>query len=95
MMYPNLDGTEPCRQTDPELFFPPIGANKKQIEVAKAICARCHIQSECLDYALGIRLAGVWGGHTNLERRRIANKRRIAQREITTVIEEPSEQLTA
>ncbi len=64
-----------CRQagTDPELFFPvsesgPAAA--RQIAAAKAICARCPVAEQCLDWALlAGESAGIWGGTTPDERR--------------------------
>jgi hypothetical protein len=45
--------------------------------VARAICARCPVRVECLDYALevGDPLLGVWGGTSKLERRRMRGTR--------------------
>lgn len=45
-------------------FFP--GPSEKA-ERAKAICRRCLVRDECLDYALGQPdLAGVWGGRASV-----------------------------
>ena len=40
---------------------------------AKAICARCPVRGECLNYALsvGSSLQGVWAGTSQQERRRL------------------------
>ena len=68
-----------CASADPELFFPISysGPALRQVAQAKAICARCPIQRECLRYALGARsIQGVWGGMTEEERRRLPRKRR-------------------
>ena len=68
-----------CAQTDPAIFFPPASASPKQ---AKAICAKCPVINECLQYALSTlsvraannhdvsarTLVGVWGGTTYGER---------------------------
>jgi WhiB family transcriptional regulator, redox-sensing transcriptional regulator len=48
-----------CKDADPELFFPPMGGSTDQ---AKAICGRCFVRAECLDYALDHGSWGVWGG---------------------------------
>lgn len=55
-----------CREVDPELFFPQEGSNPR---VAKTICARCSVESECLDFAMLWDVVGVWGGTTEKERR--------------------------
>lgn len=61
-----------CRDVDPELFFP-IGTSGPallQAEQAKAVCRRCPVTDECLQWALEHgEDAGVWGGMTELERR--------------------------
>jgi WhiB family redox-sensing transcriptional regulator len=63
-----------CRDEDPDLFFP-IGsgpAAQAQIADAKAICARCPVVRECLEWALETgQDAGVWGGLTEEERRQL------------------------
>src|SRR5918912_700026 len=76
-----------CRDEDPELFFP-IGTSGPavlQVEQAKAVCRRCTVTDECLQWALETgQDAGVWGGMSEDERR--ALKRRGARtRERTTV----------
>jgi WhiB family redox-sensing transcriptional regulator len=66
-----------CRDEDPELFFP-IGTSGPallQVEQAKAVCQRCSVTDECLQWALESgQDAGVWGGMSEEERR--ALKRR-------------------
>jgi WhiB family redox-sensing transcriptional regulator len=71
-----------CRDSDPSLFFPigTTGSAIEQIEAAKAICAQCPVQEECLNYALETNQeAGVWGGYAEDERRRL-RKRWLAER---------------
>jgi WhiB family transcriptional regulator, redox-sensing transcriptional regulator len=68
-----------CATADPELFFPisSSGPALRQVMRAKAICARCDIQPECLRYALGAgSIQGVWGGMTEEERRRLLRRQR-------------------
>ncbi|WP_075743815.1 WhiB family transcriptional regulator [Actinoalloteichus sp. GBA129-24] len=67
----------PCRDEDPELFFPvgSTGPALDQIDEAKAVCRRCPVSSECLSWALESGQAyGVWGAMSEDERR--ALKRR-------------------
>ena len=69
-----------CRDEDPELFFPigNTGPALLQIEEAKAVCRRCPVVTECLQWALETgQDAGVWGGTSEDERR--ALKRRGAR----------------
>jgi WhiB family transcriptional regulator, redox-sensing transcriptional regulator len=64
-----------CQRTDPELFFPvsDMGAARRQVVTAKAVCAECAVRQQCLDFALSTRQAyGVWGGMSEDERRPIA-----------------------
>ncbi len=54
-----------CRDEDPELFFPvgTTGPAAVQMEAAKAVCVRCHVRPECLEWAMDTgQEAGVWGG---------------------------------
>lgn len=66
-----------CRGLDPELFYPHRGENRIAVE-AKAICAGCSVQDECLEWALGNReTIGIWGGTSDLERRVVRRQRRL------------------
>ena len=65
-----------CRGMDPDIFFPDRG---ESLSPAKAICAECIVQVECLEYALDNRERfGVWGGTSERERRRLRRSRREA-----------------
>lgn len=60
-----------CRYEDPELHFPigNTGPALVQIEQAKAVCRRCPVIEECLEWALQTRQeSGVWGGLSEDER---------------------------
>ncbi|MGH9155025.1 MAG: WhiB family transcriptional regulator [Acidimicrobiales bacterium] len=64
-----------CRASDPELFFP-VGSTGTaalgEIRAAKALCAMCGVRDECLQFALEANQeAGVWGGTSEEERRRL------------------------
>ena len=64
-----------CLSSSPELFF---SEWRDEIERAKAICAKCPVRVQCLDYAMKNReKTGVWGGTSPLDRRRIRRLRRI------------------
>ena len=63
-----------CRHTDPDLFFPigSTGPALDQIAAAKAVCAQCPVQPACLEFALATNQeAGVWGGTSEEERRKL------------------------
>ncbi len=65
-----------CRGPQSVMFFPPTMAETKDERSeresrAKAICARCAVIDDCLEYALRIREPhGIWGGLNEQERRR-------------------------
>lgn len=62
-----------CREVDPDLFFPEKGESTQD---AKRICARCDVRAECLEYALdNDERYGVFGGLSQLARRRLADAR--------------------
>jgi WhiB family redox-sensing transcriptional regulator len=61
-----------CATEDPAVFFPTgnSDATAAQVAVAKAICARCPVREDCLDFALLTNQQyGVWGGMDEDERR--------------------------
>jgi len=66
-----------CRNEDPELFFP-IGTSGPAIlqeQEAKAVCERCPVTEECLQWALeNNQESGVWGGLDENERRTIRRR---------------------
>ncbi|MER6315429.1 WhiB family transcriptional regulator [Streptomyces sp. NPDC001581] len=66
-----------CRWEDPDLFFP-VGSSGPalvQIEEAKAVCSRCPVRENCLQWALeGGQDFGVCGGMSE-EERRVAKRR--------------------
>lgn len=68
-----------CREEDPELFFAVgnTGPALLQIEEAKAVCRnRCPVTEQCLSWALDTgQDAGVWGGLSEDERRRLKRQR--------------------
>jgi WhiB family transcriptional regulator, redox-sensing transcriptional regulator len=74
-----------CRDTAPEMFFPvgSTGPALSQIEMAKAICRSCEVLSPCLEFALATNQeAGVWGGTSEDERRRLRKQWLAARRRL-------------
>lgn len=58
-----------CAGSDPDLWFTDTRSPAAYTE-AKAICDRCPVQPQCLDWALEIRTThGLWGGLTPHQRR--------------------------
>ncbi|MFI5475323.1 WhiB family transcriptional regulator [Streptomyces cacaoi] len=72
-----------CRNEDPDLFFP-IGTSGPallQTEQAKAVCRRCPVREQCLEWAMETDQAlGVWGGTSENERRALKRRTRAARR---------------
>ena len=70
-----------CRGANADLFFAPHHLEKKEERdareaQAKAVCARCPVRQECLEFALAVREPhGIWGGLNETERRRLLTKR--------------------
>jgi WhiB family redox-sensing transcriptional regulator len=68
-----------CRTEDPELFFP-VGTTsiaEAQAAEAKAVCCLCPVLEECRRWALDTAQdAGIWGGLTEEERRRLRRGQR-------------------
>lgn len=57
-----------CRGKRTAIFYPTRGQDDSP---AKAICAACPVEADCLAYALARREAhGIWGGTSARERRR-------------------------
>jgi WhiB family redox-sensing transcriptional regulator len=71
-----------CLGIDPDVFFPPREhprITELRVAAAKAICAGCTVQVECLQYALDRpERYGIWGKKTPTQRRLIRRDRRHA-----------------
>lgn len=59
-----------CVGVDPELWFPITddGPALPQVAQAKAVCRRCPVRAECLEWAMTALPDGVAGGLTAHER---------------------------
>lgn len=65
-------GRAACRHTTVDMV-PEDGAG---VRLAKQICRECPVRTQCLNYALEFNEdKGVWGGHSERERRRIRQQR--------------------
>jgi WhiB family redox-sensing transcriptional regulator len=63
-----------CQYTDPDLFYPERGCPSRS---AKAICFRCPVRAECLDYAMEHNETwGIWGGLSERQRATLRRERR-------------------
>jgi len=59
-----------CRGTDPEAFFP-ISDRPDLAKVALRICRDCPVKAPCLRWALNNETGGIWGGHTEIQRKHL------------------------
>jgi WhiB family transcriptional regulator, redox-sensing transcriptional regulator len=70
-----------CRGEDSTHFFAPSYFERRYEKnareaVAKAICVRCPVRDQCLEYALSVRENhGIWGGLNEMERRALLRQR--------------------
>ncbi len=72
-----------CAEIGTEAFFPEHGANRIAVGRARAVCAQCPVEAECLEYALDVEARpgvfgrhGIYGGKSPDERRTIALSRK-------------------
>lgn len=70
--WPKWRAQAKCRDVSPRVFFPTFG---QTYDDARAICAACPVQSECLEWAMGLERGcglaerhGMYGGLTPTER---------------------------
>lgn len=62
-----------CAEVEPEIFFPERGGSSK---AARAVCGKCQVRAECLEYALNNKEQfGIWGGTSERERRGLRRDR--------------------
>ncbi|GAB97170.1 WhiB family redox-sensing transcriptional regulator [Kineosphaera limosa] len=70
---PDVTDELPCRAHDGELWF---AERPEEVERAKALCADCPLQVQCLQGALSRREPwGVWGGQLFVQGAVVARKR--------------------
>ncbi len=68
-----------CREMDPAAWF--ADPDSEAARVALAICARCTVRKECLDFAVAHDLRhGIFGGKTRRDRLRLHRRVVAAQR---------------
>lgn len=75
-----------CAGSDTDFWYPTLtdtatnGGPNALVAAARAICHRCPVRTDCLEYALTRNEThGIWGGKTPKERRAERNRRRRAQ----------------
>ena len=71
-----------CQGTDPDEFYPDKGGRS---DLAKYICSRCPVRTDCLQDALARdERHGIWGGLSDVERLEL-KKRRARGADITPI----------
>ena len=79
---PDFERAE-CLGVDTELFFPTSFADWDASKVAiQAICNRCPIKEPCLDYALTVKVYGIWAGTSEVERKQMRRRLNITAESI-------------
>lgn len=76
MSSPNPGFTHPdaaCTGVNPDLFFPEHGNSERDMQPALNICRQCpeECRTQCLEHAITWREAGIWGGTTGRQRRKM------------------------
>ena len=74
------NGGVECEQAPDAFFIDQADENRQyKMKTARAICERCPVRFECLEYALeSNEREGIWGGLAPWERREIRRRRRAA-----------------
>ena len=69
-------GLPNCVSADPEAFFPERGSDAKHTAAARKVCSTCPYIGVCREWAIENNEIGVWGGTTEIERKRIRRMRK-------------------
>ena len=75
-----------CRRENATVFFPPSHYEMKpekdeREDKARSLCRACPVQQACLEYSLTVQEPhGIWGGLSELERRRLLRSRGLIRR---------------
>lgn len=74
--YPNYTGSEPCRQVDPEIFYPSTfnAVPGKTRALMNDMCNSCEMRDPCLLWALHHEEQGFWAGSTPEDRKRMRQR---------------------
>ncbi len=71
-----------CQGESAVYFFAPSHFERKPEKdrregAARALCRRCQVRQECLEYAMAVEEPhGIWGGLNELQRKRLMRRRR-------------------
>ena len=69
MKFPNMDRAN-CNGVDVNLFFPDSTVQEQSIVKAmERMCVECPIYQQCLEYALHVKVDGIWAATTPNQRK--------------------------
>ena len=72
-----FNGTQACKNVNPDIFFPEDYDDRVAVLNAKVICKDCPLTNDCLVYAVNdSSLDGIWGGTTPSERKNMRRRKR-------------------
>lgn len=84
---PYFDGTQPCAQVDPELFFPDNASEAKKLKrIVIPICRACSFQTKCLEYAINSDVHGIWAGTSDTDRLTIRKQKGLRVKTINSEV---------
>lgn len=77
--YPAYDGTEPCRQVDPDIYYPSTfnAVPRMTRALLNELCNGCAMRDPCLMWALHHEKDGFWAGTTPEDRHKMRRTLRI------------------
>lgn len=77
--FPAYDGHEPCRQVDPDLYYPSTfnAVPRRTRALMNELCNECHMREPCLMWSLHHEKDGFWAGTTPEDRHRMRRDLRI------------------
>lgn len=77
--YPAYNGSEPCREVDPEIYYPSSfnAVTRATRALMDELCNACHVRDACLMWALHHEKDGYWAGTTPEDRHRLRRHMRI------------------
>lgn len=70
-----------CAEVGGDAWFPEKGGSPTELQFARTICSRCIHREECQEWGIHNERFGIWGGLTEMDRRRIRRHRGIVLRE--------------
>ncbi|PRH80571.1 WhiB family transcriptional regulator [Streptomyces solincola] len=81
-MIPAFMTESPCSRIDPEAMFPAPSDTAAITFAKEQVCGTCHFRAQCLEWAISPFSRseyGIFGGHTEEERRDLVKARKLAK----------------